>query len=382
VAITRWVEAARRRPLDVVLLVVIVLVQLDLLGEVGRLIPALAAGVSGLVLLARRRTPYISIATSFAGQLVVLLVLTKEPTAVFGQFLLTFVVAGGLRPEAAAWVGWAAGLGVIALSERGPNGPGPGISDFLVTAAFCSALFGLALLVTRRSHAHAAATTRADNAEADNERAAAQAATRERTRIAREMHDVVAHSLTVAVVQCVAALDDIDRGDAGHETVRRRVAAAEDSCRDALDELRRMLGVLRFAPEQLEPTPQLSGLDLLADSIREAGVHVDVHLCGAVAGLPPGIELTCYRIVQEALTNVLKHAQATCADVTVSCEPTQVTVRVVDDGGGSVSAQSSGGQGLIGMRERAAAYAGTLFTGPGPHGGYLVEAVIPFGGNP
>jgi hypothetical protein len=125
VAITRWVEAARRRPLDVVLLVVIVLVHLEVFAEVGRLIPALAAGVSGLVLLARRRTPHISIATSFAGQLVVLLVRSKEPTAVFGQFLLTFVVAGGLRPEAAAWVGWASGLGVIGYRSADPTALGP-----------------------------------------------------------------------------------------------------------------------------------------------------------------------------------------------------------------------------------------------------------------
>jgi signal transduction histidine kinase len=90
-----------------------------------------------------------------------------------------------------------------------------------------------------------------------------------------------------------------------------------------------MLGVLRFAPEQLEPTPQLSGLDRLADSIREAGVQVDVHLCGAVTGLPPGIELTCYRIVQEALTNVLKHAGASSAKVTVSCEPARRVRRVI-----------------------------------------------------
>ena len=146
-------------------------------------------------------------------------------------------------------------------------------------------------------------------------RKSAEAVAVERTRIAREIHDVVAHSLTVAVVQCVAAGDDLDSGAAQTETVRTRVKAAEGTCREALDELRRMLGVLRFGPEQLEPVPRLAVLQGLCGAITDAGIPVELELTGDLDTLPPGVELNCYRIVQEALTNTLKHSGARRAEV-------------------------------------------------------------------
>lgn len=182
------------------------------------------------------------------------------------------------------------------------------------------------------------------------------------------MHDVVAHSLTVAVVQCVAAGDDLDSGAAEAATVRTRVRAAENACRDALDELRRMLGVLRFGAEPLTPSPRLGELTDLARAITATGVTVELRLEGDLDGLPPGVELSCYRIVQEALTNTLKHSKARIAHVSVFGEAGDVQVRVDDDGCGAAANGHFGGQGLIGMRERAAAYGGTLSTGPQPGG--------------
>lgn len=228
---------------------------------------------------------------------------------------------------------------------------------------------------------------RARHAEADRERSAAEAAAAERGRIAREMHDVVAHSLTVAVVQCVAAVDELDRGASEPDSVRTRVRAAEDACRDALDELRRLLKVLRFGAEPLTPSPRLAGLTDLAAAISAAGVRVELSLAGDLDGLPPGVELSCYRIVQEALTNTLKHSGTggtqVNAQVSIAGEASEVRVRVVDDGHGPAGpAQSPAGHGLIGMRERAAAYGGTVSTGPRPGGGYVVEAVLPRGGSP
>jgi len=194
------------------------------------------------------------------------------------------------------------------------------------------------------------------------------------------MHDVVAHSLTVAVVQCVAAGDDLDAGTASG-TVRTRVMAAEGACREALDELRRMVGVLRFGPEELEPVPKLTALSALCAAITAAGVQVELELAGDLDSLPPGVELSCYRIVQEALTNTLKHASARHAHVSVRADGRKVTLRVTDDGRGPSSSADlpSPGQGLIGLRERTGAYGGTLSAGPGPDGGYLVEAVLPAG---
>jgi signal transduction histidine kinase len=178
----------------------------------------------------------------------------------------------------------------------------------------------------------------------------------------------------------VAAGDDLDSGAPETDAVRTRVRAAEGACRDALDELRRMLGVLRFGTEPLAPSPRLAELTGLAGAIGAAGVNVELSLEGDLDGLPPGVELSCYRIVQEALTNTLKHSGARTAHVSVVGEAGDVRVRVDDDGCGAAANGHSGGQGLIGMRERAAAYGGTLSAGPGAAGGYLVEAVLPRGG--
>jgi signal transduction histidine kinase len=365
------------RYMDAVIVVVAVATLAELLTD-GRPVPALVSAVCGLVLLARRRAPAIAIVAAFAGQLALAALLAwHEPTGPFGLFLLTFVIAGGLRPEWAAWLSWACGMAAAAVAEA--PGSGGSVSDILLTCGFCSALFGMSLLVTRRTQGHRQMAERARQAEADRERSAAEAAAAERARITREMHDVVAHSLTVAVVQCVAAVDDLDSGAPGTDSVRTRVRAAEGACRDALDELRRMLGVLRFGAEPLAPSPRLSELAGLARAIGAAGVNVELSLGGDLGGLPPGVELSCYRIVQEALTNTLKHSGARTAHVSVVGEAGNVRVRVDDDGCGAAANGHSGGQGLIGMRERAAAYGGTLSAGPQPAGGYLIEAVLPRG---
>jgi len=138
-----------------------------------------------------------------------------------------------------------------------------------------------------------------------------------------------------------------------------------------------MLGVLRFGPGELEPAPRLAELDGLCRAITGAGVHVDLELTGDLDAVPPGVELSCYRIVQEALTNTLKHSGARHARVSVRGDDRQVTVRVRDDGHGQAPAGPAGGQGLIGLGERAAAYGGTVSAGPAPGGGYLVQAVLP-----
>lgn len=217
-------EAVRKvlagRYMDVVIVVVAVATTTELLTD-GRPVPALVSAVFGLVLLARRRAPTIAIVASFAGQLALAALLGwHEPTGPFGLFLLTFVVAGGLRPEWAAWVGWACGMAAAAVAEA--PGSGGSVSDILLTCGFCSALFVMSLVVTRRTKAHKQMAERARQAEVDRESSAAEAAAAERARIAREMHDVVAHSLTVAVVQCVAVVDDLDSGAAEGDAVRVR----------------------------------------------------------------------------------------------------------------------------------------------------------------
>jgi signal transduction histidine kinase len=246
----------------------------------------------------------------------------------------------------------------------------------------CTALFALTLLLSRRARSQRVLAERAAAAEHSAAESAERAAASERERIAREMHDVVAHSVTIAVVQCVAALDELDRSsDPTAKGIRPRVEAAEGACREALAELRRMLSVLRYEATDTTPAPRLDTLGHLAESVRRTGLAVDLAVEGDLDRVPPGIGLACYRIVQESLTNTLKHADASRATVDITVDADQVRLRVEDDGRASLMTPA-GGNGLVGMRERAGAYAGTLQAGPREFGGYRVEATLPLDDTP
>ena len=198
----------------------------------------------------------------------------------------------------------------------------------------------------------------------------------ERARIARELHDVVAHHVSVIAVQAeTARLTTPDMPDEGKE----RLAAIGQTARDSLTELRRLLGVLRAdgsSEAARSPQPGLGRLAELIDSARTAGTPVRLTLDGDVSPLPPGVDLTAYRIVQEALTNARRHAPGASVDVTLGYEENALRLRVSDDGPGPPAADTSG-HGLLGMQERAAMVGGRLTTGPGDGGGFVVEAELP-----
>lgn len=207
------------------------------------------------------------------------------------------------------------------------------------------------------------------------EESARQAVVDERARLARELHDVVSHNLSVVVLQAAGARA---AGDADHATLEK----IERSGRESLVEMRRLLGVLRRddgAPD-LEPQPGLAQLDALATSLRAAGVPVELALTGEPAPLPPALELSIYRIVQESLTNVLKHAGPATATVTVDVGEETVRIDVTDDGHGA-SDTAGGGHGLVGMRERVALFGGELRAGPVDGGGFAVHAELSRGGD-
>lgn len=223
---------------------------------------------------------------------------------------------------------------------------------------------------------------RAERAERTREQQARQAVAEERARIARELHDVVAHAVSVMVVQAGAARRQLDRDGGG---AREAVAAVESTGRRALEELRRLLGVLREADEQpansLAPQPSLRSVVPLIESFRSAGLQVDLTADGLPDDLPAGVDVSAYRVVQEALTNVLKHAGPdTAVTVAIHSVQDEVVVEVADDGRGAASDPQPDGQGhgLVGMRERVGLYDGALETGPRPGGGYLVRARFPF----
>jgi signal transduction histidine kinase len=205
--------------------------------------------------------------------------------------------------------------------------------------------------------------------------------TEERLRIARELHDIVAHSMSLIAVQAGVARYV---GDAEPEGVARALGSIEATSRSALDEMRRLLGVLRAtdgsqqAPE-LAPMPRLADLEQLATATTEAGVAVRLRNDGEPPELPPGVELAAYRIVQEALTNVLKHAAARRAEVLTAYRDGRLRIEVTDDGVGALRHWNGrpGGHGLDGMRERVAYYDGELTAGPVLGGGFRVTATIP-----
>jgi signal transduction histidine kinase len=197
----------------------------------------------------------------------------------------------------------------------------------------------------------------------------------ERARIARELHDVVGHGVSVVVLQVVAALGMLEKGDLAGG--RQRLLATERSAREALAEMRRLLGLLDEDDDvSLAPQPRLSELDQLVAQTRAAGVLVELAVDGEPPGLPAGIELAVYRVVQEALTNVIKHAQPASANVRLSYEPQDVVVEIADDGAGATPS-FNGGRGIAGMRERVALYGGELTVGPRTVGGFAVRARFP-----
>ena len=198
----------------------------------------------------------------------------------------------------------------------------------------------------------------------------------ERNRIARELHDVIGHSVSVMTVQA-SAVRRLMRADQGRE--RAALETVEATGREALTEMRRMVGVLRSgldAPD-LAPPPTLAQLDRLAENFRRAGLDVELESEGSAVPLPPGLDLTAYRLVQEGLTNTLKHAQATRAVVRVSYGADTLLVSVRDDGRGA-AADAEPGTGLLGMRERVSVYGGSLSARTAEGGGYELRAELPF----
>jgi signal transduction histidine kinase len=205
-----------------------------------------------------------------------------------------------------------------------------------------------------------------------------RAAMEERARIARELHDVVAHHVSKIAVQAeVGRVADPEAG----ESERARLADIGDTARDALREMRRVLGVLREdagGGGERAPQPGLANLEELIDDARRSGSPVRFSLSGGVEQLPPGVDLTAYRIVQEALTNARRHAPGAAVDVDLVYEPTGLRIRVSDDGPGP-SPEAADGHGLQGIRERVAMVGGTMRAGAGGGRGFVVEAELPAG---
>ncbi len=349
-----------------------------------------------------------------AGLIVISLVLAglvvvrrKHPTATFGIAMATGAVqvALGMHPGAFQLVGADAAIIVLLytlaayrprrISLRGlfvcltgiavavvrwppaPANPHAMLFGTLVVGVPAVSAWVLGdSMAYRRAH-NAWLEQRARRAEAERDAKAQLAAAAERSRIAREMHDIIAHNLSVIV-----GLADGGRYAAARSPERsaQALGAIAGTGREALGELRRLLGVLRendLQAADLAPQPGLTDLETLLDRVRAAGLPVRCTVRGDPRGLSEGQQLTVYRIVQEALTNTIKHAgPAATAEVTLDYTGGAVDVQITDTGHGAAGSASDG-QGLHGMRERAAVYDGTLHAGPGACGGWQVEAHLP-----
>ncbi len=278
----------------------------------------------------------------------------------------------------------AAVLGAQGMDPAGSSATG------VVAGLLGLSVFAFALVRRSRREAIDSLVDRARRLEIERDQQAQIATAAERARIAREMHDIVAHSLSVIIAQA-----DGGRYAAGQdpESAGRALTTIAETGRNALTDMRRLLGVLRPAAgdgegdegageaavvADLTPQPAADDVERLVEQVRDSGLRVSLVRMGTPRTLPPGTGLTLYRICQESLTNVLKHAGPT-PSVTVLLQWTasSVVLEVTDDGRGAAAVDDGGGQGLVGMRERAAMLGGTLSVGPRPGGGYRVRAQIP-----
>jgi signal transduction histidine kinase len=327
-------------------------------------------------LFARRRFPFgaplaVGVAvvlTSFVDERLVPIAFIPFLAGCAAVFLM-----GLLRERTQAVAGLVLALGVEGLvAYRDPLG---NLSAFIATTIIFCIIWTIAFALGRKFQEADEAKERAARAEREREERARSAVAEERARIARELHDVVGHSVSVMTVQA-SAVRRLLRPEQQRE--RESLLIVEQTGREALAEMRRMVGVLRRPEEApaLAPQPSLEHLDKLVEQAREAGLPVELRVEGEPVPLPAGVDLTAYRLVQEGLTNALKHAQARQAQVVVRYSDGDIEVSVSDDGRGAGSGDG-GGHGLVGMRERVSVYGGELEAGPRPEGGYRLRARLP-----
>jgi signal transduction histidine kinase len=381
VVIDRWGDA-------IVALALAAWTQLDLWGHApatmhvvgGRGVLSVLLLIVILPLALRRRTPAATLLTA-AGALVVATLLVSHsqgiPVGVFLALLLAFYSVGAHCDDRRSALVGAVAVAAIAAADLAR--PGSFSASGSRPGAWLA--FAIAWLVgrdlRRRRQRVVDLEDRAAQLERGREEQAQLAVAEERGRIARELHDMIAHAVSVIVVQAQAGPHLID----DPQRVRGVFHAIESSGRDALVELRRLLGILRSEDEQLAigPQPGLGSLQSLVEQVRASGLPVKLRIEGEPMHLPAGIDLAAYRIVQEALTNVVKHAGDAAAEVVIRYEACALELDVLDDGRGRGTSRNGSGHGLIGMRERVALYGGALKTGTRDGGGYAVRARLPFG---
>ncbi|HVY11024.1 MAG TPA: sensor histidine kinase [Mycobacteriales bacterium] len=340
--------------------------------------------LSALPLGFRRKAPMVVALAAFVATTVWDIVLyPPKNQASFEAFLVllaaSYILGADLRGRRQLWT-TALVAAVILPSWLLSIGFGSSPGDTLPALTFMILAWVVGYTLRRRKEQAAVERARADRLAFEEGRMAAEAVIEERSRIARELHDVVAHSLSLMVVQASAERRALEVGSGEVAGTREVLAAVEQTGREALVELRRLLGLLRRSDESVsrQPQPSLRYLDALVEPVVASGVRVEVEREGELEGLPPGVDLAAFRVVQEALTNVVKHATASSVVVRLAWSGGALEVEVTDDGRPSSNQLPTGGHGLIGMRERVAMYDGELEVGPrDPGPGFRVRVRLP-----
>jgi signal transduction histidine kinase len=331
-----------------------------------RIVVAVAGPLMGTTVAARRRYP--AVAGIIAALIAEIVALAWKPpnTASFGIAWLCSIYALTVWTSTRAFAVGAAVLTVPTLASVAIHGEPKGGTSFALSAL-------AVMLLVRRVVGDR--ERRVEVAERERDLVAREAVVEERARIARELHDVIAHHVSMIVLQAGAERRVLDGPSA---STREVLETIEQTGRSALTEMRRLLGMLRGdANEPLTPQPGLSDLPTLIGQLRDAGLPVELQVEGEPGELPVGIELSAYRIVQEALTNALKHAGDASATVHVRYGLDSLELEIIDDGAGTSTPVGGGGHGLVGMRERVALYGGRLEAGRRPSGGFAVSVLLP-----
>jgi signal transduction histidine kinase len=337
-------------------------------------VPAVAVIVTPL--FARRRFPFagpaaywvLATALTFVDGLLIPFMISLFPIGLASAFLL-----GNLRDSRQAWTGLAIVLGGITTVVY--NIPGHATAELLVIPVDFGISWAAGFALRERAEKAEAAEIRAAQAEREREAAARVAVAEERARIARELHDIVAHAVSVMVLQVGAVRHQLPEA-LGED--RDALKGVERAGRTALAEMRRLLAAIRPDGDEAElvPQPGLDGLQSLIEQVGRAGLPVELHIDGKPFPLPRGIDLSAYRIVQEGLTNALKHARATNADVTVRYRSDELQLEVRDNGQGSATSDGLG-HGLVGVRERVKIYGGEMTAGAASEGGFVLSTRLP-----
>jgi len=380
-AVTGWRQMQRSLGVDLPLALVLgVLSQLETWTN-PLVRPRLAAVAAYLAItlslaLRRRRPLGVAVFVATIGNLPYLLgVPRSEPfVPVVALALVTYTVAAYTESAPAI-----AGLSAVLVFSWIPilTASGPKASDLIYVALLISAAWGVGRALRLRLAKAVAAEHRALDAERERDDAARLAVAEERGRIARELHDIVAHGLSLMIVQAGAAEQVLGRDPQRAEGPLRSI---QDTGRQALADMKRLLGLLRVDEDQVDlaPQPSLARIDRLIADMRDAGLPVVLSVEGEARVLPAGVDLCAYRVVQEALTNSLRHARPSTARVALRYGEQDLELEVIDDGAEPTSgANGHGGHGLIGMRERVALYGGRLEVGRRADGGYGVWARLP-----